>query len=191
MVGVHCKCGKCNSNSRYPSKDYMQGVTFFPFPKPCQDHRLLKRDSTLQLRHDPNSCPQCCKCLVWINACRLQGLHGFFHKQRWSCVVYGLSMVNVLSRANPVASLSGSSPQCAQQSAWLGNCSSNSPRKRCGTLHRTVCAKMCWNISLATFERVAPGATTRLHYILCMPTAHCSATASSCKAFPKDGTAVF
>ena len=75
MVGVHCKWGKCNSNSRYPSKDYMQGVTFFPFPKPCQDHRLLKRDSTLQLRHDPNSCPQCCKCLVWINACRLQGFN--------------------------------------------------------------------------------------------------------------------
>jgi hypothetical protein len=70
----HCKWGTCNSDSSasYASKEHMQGVKFFLFPRPCADFRLLKRDSILQLVHDASKCQQCCKCQTWINACRVE-----------------------------------------------------------------------------------------------------------------------
>lgn len=69
----HCKWGTCNSDSRYLVDS--DSIKFIPFPKPCKDHRLLKRDSSLQLKHNVNECAQCSKCLVWINACRVEGVN--------------------------------------------------------------------------------------------------------------------
>ena len=44
----HCCYGKCNSDSRYRSREDMQGVVFIPFPKP-----LTRRET----------------CEKWIKAC--------------------------------------------------------------------------------------------------------------------------
>ena len=48
MVTKRCSWGKCNSDNRYSQKPHMNGVTFFPFPKPSKD-------------------PDRCK--AWIKAC--------------------------------------------------------------------------------------------------------------------------
>ena len=68
-MGKHCKWGTCNSDYRK-----QENINFIPFTKPCKDHRLLKRDSSLLLTHNSNSCAQCSKCLLWINACQVQGI---------------------------------------------------------------------------------------------------------------------
>ena len=58
----HCCYGVCKSDSRYFDREYMQGVTWTPFPKPC---RKLE------------------KCQRWLRAC---GRDGFTveHVKRWT-----------------------------------------------------------------------------------------------------------
>ena len=74
MPSKHCKWFGCNSDSRYLHKEHMRGVVFCPFPKPCKDYRLLRRDPSLvAIQHEPANCPQCSKCLAWIMACHRSG----------------------------------------------------------------------------------------------------------------------
>lgn len=68
MPAKYCKWGLCKSDS---NKD--KTITFFPFPKPCKDFRLLKKDPSLvAIQHNPDSCSQCSKCKAWIHACSTQ-----------------------------------------------------------------------------------------------------------------------
>ncbi len=65
-----CKWGLCKSDGR---KD--KSITFFPFPKPCKDYRMLKKDPTLiAIQHEPDLCPQCSLCKAWINSCSITNL---------------------------------------------------------------------------------------------------------------------
>ena len=61
MGGKHCCYGLCNSDSRYPNDDDMQGVFFIPFPKPPPEvvRRKYPRRAKKLLE----------KCIRWINAC--------------------------------------------------------------------------------------------------------------------------
>ena len=62
MPTKHCSWGKCNSDSRYRHKDYMQGVTFSTFPDLLADPKKHKRwihlcgraDLTTKSTHDPS-----------------------------------------------------------------------------------------------------------------------------------------
>ena len=69
----HCKWGLCKSDTRYPQNGLQ--IKFWPFPKPCKDFRLLKADPSLvAIKHEPQHCIQCNKCLQWIKACKVQSL---------------------------------------------------------------------------------------------------------------------
>ncbi len=68
---MHCKWGLCTSDSRSKKSS----ITFWPFPKPCKDFRLLQKEpSLLAIEHNPLNCSQCSKCLHWIKACKVESL---------------------------------------------------------------------------------------------------------------------
>ena len=43
MPTKRCSWGCCNSDSRYSDRDHMQGVKFFPFPKPWIDAESCRK----------------------------------------------------------------------------------------------------------------------------------------------------
>jgi len=66
----HCKWGTCTSDSRDVTDD--TPITFFSFPKPCKDFKLLEKDPSVKIQHDQQLCIQCQKSQKWVNACKLK-----------------------------------------------------------------------------------------------------------------------
>lgn len=99
MPGKHCKWGLCKSDSRYN-----ESLAFFPFPKPCKDYNLLRKDSTLLIHHSEDSCEQCSNAKLWLKSCNLKDFNDIAQitKHSYICGLHFVDEKPTTTHPNPI-----------------------------------------------------------------------------------------